>query len=83
MNEPPKPRPAETAAPAPCKTALHLDKHDYHLVDTEEGIVQLLDRLSQEKMVGLDTETTDISPLLAHLVESALPSNPVKRGIFR
>ncbi len=45
-----------------------LEKHDYHLVDTEADLQKLFERLSQEKEVGLDTETTDISPLLAHLV---------------
>jgi DNA polymerase-1 len=64
--------PKKEAAPrieAPqCKAALHLDKHDYHLVDTEADLQKLFERLSREKEVGLDTETTDISPLLAHLV---------------
>lgn len=51
-----------------CKAALHLNKHDYHLVDDEKGLQKLLERLSKEKEVGIDTETTDISPFLAHLV---------------
>ncbi len=51
-----------------CKAALHLDKHTYHLVDTEQEITQLLERLSEVGDVGIDTETTDTSPLLAHLV---------------
>jgi DNA polymerase-1 len=51
-----------------CKAALHLEKHDYHLVDNEEELKTLLARLSQAKEVGIDTETTDINPLLAHLV---------------
>lgn len=56
---PPKPK---------CKAALHLDKRDYHLVDEEDALSALLQRLSQSKEVAVDTETTDISPLLAHLV---------------
>ncbi len=54
--------------PAPSKTALHLAKHDYHLVDREEDLIQLLKTLSREKEIGIDTETTDLDPLLAHLV---------------
>jgi DNA polymerase I len=50
------------------KTALHLEKHNYHLVDNEADLQRLMDRLSEEKEVGVDTETTDISPLLAHMV---------------
>lgn len=51
-----------------CKAVLHLDKHDYNLVDTEADLSALLGRLSKAKQVGIDTETTDIHPLLAHLV---------------
>lgn len=59
---------ASSGAPSKCKAALHLDRHDYHLIDTEVELQRLLERLSKEKEVGIDTETTDISPLLAHLV---------------
>lgn len=62
--EPPK----KTAPIDKCKAALHLDKRSYHLVDEEDALIALLKRLSEEKEVALDTETTDISPLLAHLV---------------
>lgn len=59
----------EKKAPeASCKAALHLDKHTYSIVDTEKDLKELLDRLLKEKEVGIDTETTDISPFLAHLV---------------
>jgi DNA polymerase-1 len=51
-----------------CKAALHLDKHDYKLVDDEAALKHLLERLVHEKEVGIDTETTDIHPMLAHLV---------------
>lgn len=67
----PKKEPAALAVEPPqikCKAALHLEKHDYHLVDNEADLQKLFERLSKEKEVGVDTETTDISPLLAHLV---------------
>ena len=51
-----------------CKAALHLDKHDYHLVDDEEAFEILLEKLGEAKEIGIDTETTNIHPLLAHLV---------------
>ena len=57
----------EMSAPT-CKAALHVDRREYHLIDDEAGLTALLARLSKEKEVGIDTETTDISPLLAHLV---------------
>lgn len=72
------PKPKEPSAPqlktatanseVPCKAALHLERHDYHLVDTEKDLTALLEKLSKEKEVGIDTETTDLKPLLAHLV---------------
>lgn len=61
-----------TALPSPSplveiqsKAVLH---PKYHLVDTESDLKELIDKLSKEKNVGIDTETTDVSPLLAHLV---------------
>lgn len=60
---------APLEAPIPkCKAALHLDKRDYHLVDTENDLKLLWEKLSDAKMICIDTETTDIQPLLAHLV---------------
>jgi DNA polymerase-1 len=53
--------------PSPKKKST-TDKHDYKLVDEEHELQALLDRLLNEKEVGLDTETTDIHPLLAKLV---------------
>lgn len=50
------------------KKSRHTDKHRYHLVDTEEELEQLLDRLIREKEVGIDTETTGIKPLTSELV---------------
>lgn len=41
---------------------------EYHLVDTKEKLESLLYQLSNEKEVCIDTETTDIKPMLAELV---------------
>lgn len=69
------PIPQKTVAEAPsqatntqCKADLHLKKHEYHLVDSEADIIALLEKLDRFGDIGIDTETTDISPLLAHLV---------------
>jgi len=67
MSENP-PKGETSLEPPKCKAALHLDKHDYHLVDDEAALQELLERLAKEKEVGIDTETTDIHPFLAHLV---------------
>lgn len=64
LNAIPPPVSSETN----CKTALQVKKHEYHLVDTEEALQELFYRLAQEKEIGIDTETTDLSFLLAHLV---------------
>jgi DNA polymerase I len=40
----------------------------YHIINTKEDLEKLLDRLAQEKEVGIDTETTSIHPMLADLV---------------
>ena len=42
--------------------------HNYHLVDSKEELENLLEKLSHEKEVGIDTETTDVQPLIADLV---------------
>lgn len=46
----------------------HTDQHTYHLVDDEKELQTLLAKLSKEKEVCLDTETTDLSPMAAELV---------------
>jgi len=68
LSEPPKEKTPTAPPQIKCKAALHLEKHDYHLIDDEEELKALLARLSKETEVGIDTETTDIHPLLAHLV---------------
>jgi len=44
------------------------DKRDYQLVDEKNELQELLAKLSNEKEVSLDTETTDVSPMKAELV---------------
>lgn len=65
-------KPTSPLIPTPkkeeCKAALQQTPHDYQLVDTEEALRKLLKLLGEQKEVGLDTETTELSPLLAHLV---------------
>ena len=43
-------------------------EHEYHLVDTEEGIDKLYDFLRTKEILSLDTETTSTSPIDAELV---------------
>ena len=44
------------------------EKLQYHLIDDEESLDQLIQFLSQQSEICIDTETTDIHPLRAHLV---------------
>ncbi len=46
----------------------HADKRQYHLVDDEEELQILLEKLAKEKEVCIDTETTGLSPMTAELV---------------
>jgi DNA polymerase-1 len=57
----------QTAAPPKleCKAAL---QHVYHLVDEESALQELLSRLETAEEICVDTETTNIHPLLANLV---------------
>ncbi|MBI3508460.1 MAG: DNA polymerase I [Chlamydiia bacterium] len=45
-----------------------VEKQEYILVDDATSLNTLLQRLKAEQEVGIDTETTDISPFLAELV---------------
>jgi DNA polymerase-1 len=54
-----------TPEPIAVKT---VEKKEYTLVDTEEGLTTLLNLLSQQSQICLDTETDSISPMLAKLV---------------
>ena len=46
----------------------HTDRRDYHLIDQEEDLQELLNKLIQEKEICIDTETTSEKPMLAELV---------------
>lgn len=61
---------AQAPKPPPSKKTpkRHTDKHAYHLVDTKEALIALLERLSKEPEVGLDVETTGLNPMTAELV---------------
>src|SRR3989344_2865405 len=54
--------------PAPKKGKRPVDQPQYILVDNETALQELLMTLSQQKEVGLDTETTGEHPLLTKLV---------------
>ena len=41
---------------------------DYQLVDTLESLEELVAKLEQQKLISIDTETTDVSPRHAELV---------------
>lgn len=62
----------------PCKAALHTESLDYQTVDDEEALLFLIQMLEEEKEISLDTETTHISPLLAHLVGIGLATQAGK-----
>lgn len=42
--------------------------HTYHLIDTEAGIADLVEKLMQQPEVAFDTETTDIDAHLADII---------------
>lgn len=46
----------------------HTAKHLYHLIDSEKALFNLLNQLSEQKQVCIDTETTGVEPLLSTLV---------------
>jgi DNA polymerase-1 len=41
---------------------------NYILVDDKEELIKLVERLKQEKEICIDTETTDVRPMLANIV---------------
>lgn len=43
-------------------------EHHYHLVDTDEAVQQLIDKLSATDAYCFDTETTGVDPIVAELV---------------
>ncbi len=69
----PLPKQESEAVEEECKAALHCE---YVLVDDEASLKKLLEELLKEKEIGIDTETTNIHPLLAHLVGVGLSTKP-------
>lgn len=53
-------------------------QEDYILVDDEAQLLELLERLQEEKEICIDTETTDIRPMLASIVGVGLGVEPGK-----
>jgi len=51
-------------------------KTDYQTVDTLERLDQLIDELSQQSLISVDTETTSVSPREAEIVGYALAYQP-------
>ncbi len=49
---------------------------NYHLIDDEEMLRELVKRLQIEKEICIDTETTDIQPMLARVVGIGLGLQP-------
>ena len=49
---------------------------NYHLVDTPAALDQLVGQLSRQKLISVDTETTDVNPRLAEIVGYALSFEP-------
>ncbi len=58
----------EDYVPAVADKNIHNTPHDYHLVDTDEKIADLIKILSAETEISFDTETTSIDANLAELV---------------
>lgn len=67
--------PVEAHGQPPAAT---LEDVSYILVDDEASLKELVSYLSQQKEICVDTETTDIRPLKAHLVGIGLGIEPKK-----
>ncbi|MBS0605040.1 MAG: DNA polymerase I [Verrucomicrobia bacterium] len=63
---------------APAKSKEEEIKQHYHLIDDEEELKQLVERLMMEKEICVDTETTNVRPMLASLVGVGLATHPGK-----
>ncbi|TWU27334.1 DNA polymerase I [Bythopirellula polymerisocia] len=61
---------------APPQTQPNPSTATYHLVDSEEKLTALVTELSQQPLISVDTETTDINPRLAQVVGYALAFEP-------
>ncbi len=51
-------------------------ENNYQIVDTEESLDRLVEELTQQSLISIDTETTDISPRKAEIVGYALAYTP-------
>jgi len=60
--------PVEKEGEGKRKKARYIEKHSYELIDEEKELEMLLEHLSKQKQVGIDTETTDIHPITAEFV---------------
>ena len=49
---------------------------DYHLVDTVEALDELVAKLAEQKLISVDTETTNITARIAEIVGYALAYQP-------
>ena len=63
-------------SPASSSTQVSPSDANYHLVDTEEKLTELLAKLGQQSLISVDTETTDVNPRIAQIVGYALASKP-------
>ncbi len=60
--------PVEKETEGKKKKARNTEKHSYELIDEEKELEMLLEHLSKQPQVGIDTETTDIHPITAEFV---------------
>ena len=60
--------PAAAAAPAPVSAALSPERRAYRTLRNEKDLLEFLAPLGQAQLVGFDTETTGLEPMLARLV---------------
>ncbi len=64
---------ASSAVPAPAESPAH---DNYHLVDTPAALDELLAKLSRQKLISIDTETTHVSPRCASIVGYSFAFDP-------
>lgn len=66
----------EEKAAGPKLNDINNTKHDYHLVQTEKEIEDLVALLMQQKEIAFDTETTNVDPNLAEIVGMSFAIKP-------
>ena len=62
------PVPAATSLPDPPSTTAPLDRRKYLTLHTEKDLADFLKKLEKAELVGFDTETTGLEPMVAKLV---------------